>query len=61
VWTKEGLDLAQSAVYVTPIGVGDGPFTVTPAYQAAAYKLGKERIALAGARLGNLLNEALGK
>jgi hypothetical protein len=61
VWVTEGLDLAKSSVYVSPVGVGDGPFTIGPHYQAAATKLGKERIALAGARLANLLNESLGK
>ena len=60
VWVQEGFDLAQNAVYVAPIGVGDGPFAVTPAYQAAAFKLGQKRIALAGARLAALLNDALG-
>jgi hypothetical protein len=61
VWTAEGLDLAKTKVYVTPIGVGDGPFTVTPAYQGDMSDLGEKRIALAGARLANLLNDALGK
>jgi hypothetical protein len=61
IWIKEGLTLAQANVYVSPIGVGQGPFTITPAYQAAAYEVGKQRIALAGARLANLLNDALGK
>jgi hypothetical protein len=60
-WFKEGLDLAQSAIYVTPIGIGDGPFAVDKAYQAAALKLGKQRIALAGARLARVINDALGK
>lgn len=61
VWLKEGLDLSQSAVYVPPIKTGDGPFTITPDYQKAALALGKQRMALAGARLANLLNDALGK
>jgi hypothetical protein len=61
VWIAEGLELARTKVYVTPIGVGDGPFAVTAAYQAAVSELGKKRIALAGARLANLLNDALGK
>jgi hypothetical protein len=59
VWIQEGFDLAQSAVYVPPIGVGDGPFTITPQYQAAAVKLGRARIALAGRRLANLINQTL--
>jgi hypothetical protein len=59
VWVQEGFDLAQNAVYVAPIGVGDGPFTITPEYQAAATKLGQARIVLAGRRLANLINQAL--
>lgn len=61
VWIQEGLDLAQKAVYVAPIGAGDGPFSVTPQYQQAAYELGQHRIALAGARLARLLNDAVGQ
>lgn len=58
-WIQEGVSLAQTKIYVAPIGDGDGPYTITPAYQTAAYTLGQERIALAGARLANLLNQAL--
>jgi hypothetical protein len=58
-WIKESFDDAQSVVYVAPIGAGDGPFTTTPAYRAAARKLAKERVALAGVRLANLLNNEL--
>lgn len=61
VWFAEGLELAKSKIYLAPILQGHGPFTITPEYQAAALSLGKERIALAGARLAKLLNEALGK
>jgi hypothetical protein len=61
VWIQEGVDLDKTVVYVPPIGVGVGPFVITPAYQAAAAALAKRRIALAGARLAILLNEALGK
>jgi len=46
-------------VYVAPIGAGDGPFTITPAYRIAAKKLAEQRVALAGVRLANLLNEEL--
>jgi hypothetical protein len=60
-WIAEGLDLAKSKVYVSPIEAGQGPFTVTPAYQVEMVELGKKRIALAGARLATLLNGALGK
>jgi hypothetical protein len=61
VWIQEGLELAQKVVYAPPIGTGDGPFTITPAYQKAAYELARQRVALAGARLANLLDDALGK
>jgi len=61
IWVSEGVQLAQAAVYVAPIGVGDGPFTVDDAYQKAAFALGKQRISLAGARLANLLNACLPK
>jgi S1/P1 Nuclease len=61
VWIAEGLELAQSKIYVAPILQGKGPFTITTEYQSAALTLGKQRIALAGARLAKLLNNALGK
>ncbi len=61
VWIQEGLELARSAVYVPPIGVGDGPFAITPEYQKAAIDLARRRVALAGARLARILNETLGK
>jgi hypothetical protein len=60
-WVDEGVELAKTKIYVTPIGVGPGPFDVTPAFQSATSELGKKRIALAGARLARLLNDALGK
>jgi hypothetical protein len=60
-WIEEGFDLAQSAIYVSPINAGVGPFPIDPAYQKAAVTLGKQRISLAGARLANLLNQCLAK
>ena len=60
-WIDEGFELAKSAVYVSPIGIGVGPFTIDHDYQLAAAKLGRARMALAGARLARLLNDALGK
>jgi hypothetical protein len=58
-WTKESYDLARQKVYVPPIGAGDGPFTITTSYRTAARKLAKKRVALAGARLANVLNGEL--
>ena len=59
VWVSEGVQLAQTAVYVPPVGLGDGPFSLDAAYQKAALALGREQISLAGARLANLLNACL--
>lgn len=58
-WITESFNAAKSKVYRDPIGAGAGPFTITPAYRAAASKLAKQRVALAGARLAKILNKAL--
>jgi S1/P1 Nuclease len=59
VWVQESFVAAQNSVYVDPVGVGNGPFALTVAYKANAKKVAEDRIALAGARLGNLLNTEL--
>ena len=59
IWIQESFDAAQTHVYVSPIEVGVGPYEVTEGYKAAAQELASQRIALAGARLANLLNDAL--
>jgi len=58
-WIAESFQLAQQVVYSPPVGPGDGPFTLTPAYKKKAGNLAKQRVALAGARLANLLNNEL--
>lgn len=58
-WAAESFDASKQTVYVAPITSGDGPFTLTPAYKAAAKKLARQRVALAGVRLANLLNDEL--
>jgi hypothetical protein len=58
-WIKESFDQSQQIVYTAPIAAGDGPFTLTPQYKKNAGKLAKQRVALAGARLANLLNTEL--
>ena len=57
-WIDESFDLAQHVVYKSPpIGAaGKGPYTLTPEYEANAKKVAGEQIALAGARLANVLN-----
>jgi hypothetical protein len=58
-WTKESFDIAHDFVYSGPIGANDGPFTVTPEYKDKAQKIAAERVALAGERLANLINDEL--
>lgn len=53
-WTEEGLQLCKKQVYALTPGT-----VPTPEYQAACQKTAKERIALAGYRLANLLNKLL--
>jgi hypothetical protein len=57
-WVLESFTLAQSSVYVAPIGPEWGPYTINPTYQAAATKVAKKRVTFAGIRLANLLNAA---
>jgi hypothetical protein len=60
-WIQESFEYARTNVYQTPIGVGDGPYTIVPwsSYEVRAYKLAQKHIALAGARLAQVLNEEL--
>ncbi|MBI5706377.1 MAG: S1/P1 nuclease [Armatimonadetes bacterium] len=53
-WTEEGLALCKKQVYDLVPGT-----VPSPEYQAACQKTAKERIALAGYRLANLLNRLL--
>jgi hypothetical protein len=59
IWINESFELAKTDVYIKPIGIGAGPFALTDSYKAAAVSLAKQRVALAGTRLANLLNAAL--
>jgi hypothetical protein len=58
-WAKESAALAQSDVYVAPVGPGPGPFNLDGAYTTNAQKIARQRVSLAGARLANLLKKAL--
>jgi hypothetical protein len=58
-WIAESFQEAQQNVYVAPVGPGDGPFALTPQYNKDAAALAEKRVALAGARLANLLNTEL--
>ena len=58
-WIAESLQAAEHSVYIPPIGVGPGPFTVNAKYKKQAQAVAAKRISLAGVRLANLLNDAL--
>ena len=58
-WIAESFQAAQNTVYQPPVVAGNGPFTLTSAYKSKAKTLAKQRIALAGARLANLINTEL--
>jgi hypothetical protein len=55
-WLVESAGLSRTQVYVSPVGPGRGPFTITDDYQRNARDISKQRMALAGVRLANLLN-----
>jgi S1/P1 Nuclease len=55
-WVTESFQDSKQDVYVNPVGDGHGPFQITSAYKTAARDLAQHRVALAGARLANLLN-----
>jgi hypothetical protein len=60
-WTRESFEAARTMVYRLPIGPGDGAYTIVPAslYDARADRLARGRIALAGARMAEVLNHEL--
>jgi hypothetical protein len=58
-WIDESFKAAQKSVYVPPVGIGAGPFTLDATYKANAKTLASQRVALAGARLANLIHAAL--
>ena len=58
-WIAEGVQNAKDSVYTGPVGAGTGSFTLTKKYKKSAKALAKKEVALAGARLANLLNAEL--
>ena len=57
-WVDEGFVLAKTVVYAPPVGVGPGPFTLNAAYKKEARRVARQQVALAGARLARVINEA---
>ncbi len=60
-WIRESFYDARTKVYRDPIGSADQPYTIVPGspYETQAQKLAIKRVALAGARLAQLLNSEL--
>jgi S1/P1 nuclease len=61
VWIHESFEAARTVVYQSPIGAGEGPYTIVPSaeYETKAMALAHMRIALAGSRLAEVLNREL--
>jgi hypothetical protein len=61
-WIQESFQIAKTDVYKSPPIVGEptkeNESTITQDYEDNARKIAQQRIALAGVRLANLLNEA---
>src|SRR5579859_394748 len=60
-WVNESFALAKSRVYAEPIEAGMGPYTIgkNSKYERQSIAVAKRRVALAGARLANVLNAEL--
>jgi len=59
-WADESFKAAKKTAYKRPpIGNGPGPFSPTTSYSTAVGSTSEKRIALAGARLANVLNADL--
>jgi hypothetical protein len=60
-WLAESFSYSRTAVYRSPIASADGPYTIVPGspYERFAVALANKRIALAGARLAEVLNAEL--
>jgi len=58
-WVKESFALCKSKVYVAPVGISSRVEKLTPEYKQSALRVAKQRVALAGARLANILNAEL--
>jgi hypothetical protein len=59
LWLIESFVIAQNDVYTPLIGQDAGPFQLDNAYEERAVFIARQRAALAGARLANLLNAIL--
>jgi hypothetical protein len=58
-WAQESFELARTVAYRSPIRGGKGPYYVTSSYRVRVGSTAEQQVALAGARLANLLEAAL--
>lgn len=58
-WIQESFDAAQQKVYPGLVAGTNSSFSLTASYQKSAKTMAKKRVALAGARLANLINSEL--
>jgi S1/P1 Nuclease len=60
-WLAESFNDSRTAVYKAPIDSADGPYSIVPGslYERSAVALANKRVALAGARLAEVLNSEL--
>lgn len=58
-WFKESQKLAIQFSYAAPVNSGASPYKLDRAYETNARDIARKQAALAGARLANLINDAL--
>lgn len=59
-WMMEGVKLCKTVVYAAPIGDGGGPYALDDGYIKNAKAAAAGQVAVAGARLGSILNHCFG-
>ncbi len=58
-WLRESEKLAEDVAYAEPVRSGMEPYMLDRQYETNARNIARQQAALAGARLANLINEAL--
>ena len=59
VWLHESRELAVDNAYAEPVKSGTEPYVLDRQYETNARRIARQQAALAGARLANLINNAL--
>lgn len=58
-WVEESAGLAKQYAYASPVSLGANAVMLTRDYETNASSIARSQAVLAGARLANLLNQAL--